>query len=110
MYIYKNASFLTFILLTHIFDKGILVIEIGFLSLKNKFIKNTENFMTVVLRSLSEQVYDHVIRQIKLGKLLRGDSVSETKLEPYYGKRSSFYACKQWYSCSWQKERFYNKG
>ena len=36
--------------------------------------------MTVVLRSLSEQVYDHVIRQIKLGKLLRGDSVSETKL------------------------------
>ena len=66
--------------MTHIFDKGILVIEIGFLSLKNKFIKNTENFMTVVLRSLSEQVYDHVIRQIKLGKLLRGDAVSETKL------------------------------
>ncbi|MBQ9972012.1 MAG: GntR family transcriptional regulator [Firmicutes bacterium] len=41
--------------------------------------------MAVILRSLSEQVYDHILRQIKLGELLRGDTIMETKLAEQFG-------------------------
>lgn len=41
--------------------------------------------MAVVLRSLSEQVYDHILRQIKLGELLRGDTIMETRLAEEFG-------------------------